>query len=280
MGPMSNQNPMGGRGRMVPTLPTGEIVGTYETYPQAQAAVDVLARENFPVAQVSIVGSDLKSVERVTGKLTWGRIAVAGAATGAWMGIFFGLLIEMLSPTTGLGILIAAVLLGAGFGMLFGLVSYAITRRTRDYTSMTQVLASSYSIVVTPELATRARALLMNSGAGVGVPRSGGSFAPPAQHPPVPPRSRVAEPAGPSQSAPPRSGTPAPRYGEFAPPSPTPQSGEGGTPSGSAGEASSGEQRGPGSSERGPNQHGTNHPGSNQHDSNQHDSSQHDSSQR
>ena len=138
---MSSQGPLGGRPRQIfPSIPQGEVVGVFETYPQAQSAVDLLVRADFPAAQISIVGSDLKTVERVTGKLTWGRAAAAGAASGAWLGIFFGLLIEIFSPAIGLGIVFAAVLLGAGFGMLFGLVSFAITRRRRDYTSLTQVL--------------------------------------------------------------------------------------------------------------------------------------------
>jgi hypothetical protein len=152
---------MGGRGRaLFPTLPRGEAIATYETYLEAQQAVDVLARADFPVNRLSIVGSDLKSVERVTGKLSWGRVAIAGAASGAWLGLFFGLLLIIFSPATSLAFIIAALLIGAGFGMLFGLVSYAINRRRRDYTSMTQVMATSYSVLVESDLVHRARNLL------------------------------------------------------------------------------------------------------------------------
>ncbi|GAB3613865.1 YflT domain-containing protein [Humibacter ginsengisoli] len=219
---MSSQGPLGGRQRGVqPTVPRGEVVATFETYPEAQAAVDVLARADFPVAQVSIVGSDLKTVERVTGKLTWGRVAAAGAASGVWLGIFLGLLLLIFSPATSFGVLLAALLLGAGFGILFGLVSYAITRRRRDYTSMTQVLATSYSIIVDPELANRARNLLgpggVGSGSGPAGDSAGPTFAPPGEHPSDPP---PAPPAGqePGHEDDPNggnapSGEP-PRYGE------------------------------------------------------------------
>jgi len=157
---MTTPSPLNGRGRgLFPTLPRGEVVATFETYPEAQQAVDVLARADFPVDKVSIVGSDLKSVERVTGKLTWGRVAIAGAASGAWLGIFFGLLLVIFSPAVSFAFVIAAVLIGAGFGMLFGVVSYAINRRTRDYTSVMQVIATSYSVLVDADLANRARNL-------------------------------------------------------------------------------------------------------------------------
>jgi hypothetical protein len=186
---------MNGRNRLLfPTLPRGEIVATFETYPEAQQAVDVLARADFPVDKVSILGSDLKSVERVTGKLTWGRVALAGAASGAWLGIFFGLLLIVFSPTVSLAFVLAALLMGAGFGMLFGLVSYAINRRRRDYTSVMQVIATSYSVLVDSELGNRARNLLESGGAGEHAATAPG-WTPPAQpqHPSDPP---PAPPAG------------------------------------------------------------------------------------
>lgn len=209
----------------IPSVPRGESVGDFETYPQAQEAVDVLARADFPVDKVSIVGSDLKTVERVTGKLSWGRVAVAGAASGAWLGVFFGLLLVIFSPVTNLGFIVAAVLLGAGFGMLFGLVSYAITRRRRDYTSMTQVLASSYSVIVDPQLANRARNLI----AGGGEPAAAAhrSDPPVAPHPSDPPPApHPSDPPAPEHDSEPPAHEDAgaqspedrqrPRYGEFS----------------------------------------------------------------
>jgi hypothetical protein len=54
----------------------------------------------------------------------------------------------------------AAVIIGAGFGMLFGIVTYTINRRTRDFTSTHQVLASRYEIIVEPALLIKAQELL------------------------------------------------------------------------------------------------------------------------
>ncbi len=195
---------------MFPTLPRGEVVATYETYPEAQQAVDVLARADFPVDKVSIVGSDLKSVERVTGKLTWGRVAVAGAASGAWLGIFFGLLLVIFSPQVSLAFVLAAVLIGAGFGMLFGVVSYAINRRRRDYTSVMQVIATSYSVLVDSDLVNRARNL-MQGGVGDGreAPVAHPSDPPVAPHPSDPPPA-FPQPEHPSDPPPAPPAPPAP----------------------------------------------------------------------
>lgn len=132
-------------------------MATYETYDDAQKAVDALAKANFAVKELSIVGNDLKSVERVTGKLNYGRVSVGGAVSGAWLGLFFGLLLLIFSPTPDYGIVIAALLIGAGIGMLFGIISYLINRRRRDFTSVMQVIADNYQIIVSPESASGAR---------------------------------------------------------------------------------------------------------------------------
>ncbi|WP_349901715.1 general stress protein [Parafrigoribacterium humi] len=158
---MSGQNPFQRRGPVFPTLPRGDVLGTYDTYVEAQSVVDRLARAEFPVKQVSIVGSELKTVERVTGKLTYGRAAGAGAASGVWFGLFIGLVLFIFSPVPNAVVYVgAAALIGAGFGMLFGIVSYALNRRRRDFTSTHQVLASKYEIIVDPSLVMRAQELL------------------------------------------------------------------------------------------------------------------------
>ena len=64
-------------------------------------------------------------------------------------------------PETSAGrVLRAAALIGAGFGMLYGIASFAISRRRRDFTSTHQVLATSYQIVVDPEVSSRAHEVL------------------------------------------------------------------------------------------------------------------------
>ena len=45
-------------------------VATYEDYLTAQRAVDFLSDNKFPVDQVSIVGEDVRLVERVLGRWT------------------------------------------------------------------------------------------------------------------------------------------------------------------------------------------------------------------
>ena len=157
---MTNQSAFGRRPQVQPTLPKGDVLGTYETYLEAQAVVDRLAKADFEVKKLAIVGNDLKTVERVTGKLTNGKAALTGAVSGAWFGLFLGLLLFLFSPSPELGFVAAATLIGAGFGMLFGVATMAIGRRRRDFTSTHQVLASNYQIIIDTELTLKAQDVL------------------------------------------------------------------------------------------------------------------------
>ncbi len=158
---MTNQTKITGRPAAFPSLPKGDVLGTYDAYEEALAVVDRLSRAEFPVKQVSIVGSDLRTVERVTGKMTYGRAALAGAASGAWFGLFLGLLLFIFSPTDNSFLYVgAAILIGAGFGMLFGIVSYSFNRRRRDFTSIHQVIAAKYEVMIDPTLTVKAQEIL------------------------------------------------------------------------------------------------------------------------
>jgi hypothetical protein len=66
-------------------LPTtaATSVGDYPTYAAAQQAVDYLSDHGFPIQHTTIVGSDLRLVETVTGRLTVAGAALAGAGGGA-----------------------------------------------------------------------------------------------------------------------------------------------------------------------------------------------------
>lgn len=162
---MSNQSLFGRRAPVTPSIPKGDVLGTYDTYLEAQGVVDRLSKADFDVAHLSIVGNDLKTVERVTGKLTYGRAALAGAASGAWLGLFFGLVFTLFTPPTpqSFGFVGAALLIGAGFGGIFGIVGYAVSRRSRDFTSTHQVIASNYQIIIDPELTAKAQAVLTST---------------------------------------------------------------------------------------------------------------------
>jgi hypothetical protein len=178
----------GGQQRGLPTPPRGEPIARYDTYLDAQRAVDFLSDHHFPVQNVTIVGTDLRMVERVTGRLNYGRVSVAGALSGAWFGLFVGLLLSLFGGGPGFSVL-AAVIIGAGFGILFGLISYAATGGRRDFTSTSQIVASEYQVLCMAEQANAALELLSRLPGGTGRPVR-------ATQPP-PPSAETGPPSGP-----------------------------------------------------------------------------------
>lgn len=143
--------------------PTGWPVGSFDSYGDAQAAVDKLSDLEFPVADLTIVGVDLMEVERVSGRLTWPRVIGGGAASGAWIGLFFGLLFSFLG-----GDMTSALLLGLLMGVVFGVVSaavpYALSAGKRDFTSRTEIVAGRYDLLCDPARAPEARDIIARSG--------------------------------------------------------------------------------------------------------------------
>ena len=72
------------------TLDYPMSLGTFEKYDQAQRAVDYLSDHEFPVENCMIVGTELKQVERVTGRLTRGRVAGRARSRGCGWGCSSG----------------------------------------------------------------------------------------------------------------------------------------------------------------------------------------------
>ncbi|MDP3972743.1 MAG: hypothetical protein Q8P61_07525, partial [Candidatus Nanopelagicales bacterium] len=139
------------------------LLASYDQYLDAQAAVDKLSDNHFPVAGVSIIGVDLRLIEIVVGRMSWGRAAAGGLFAGAWFGLLLGIFVsffarsEEWSPTT---LIILGLLYGAAFGIVFGLVSYAMTGGKRDFMSRSQIGAARYDVHVDASTIAQARQIL------------------------------------------------------------------------------------------------------------------------
>ncbi|QGU04286.1 general stress protein [Corynebacterium comes] len=143
--------------------PTGWPIGSFASYEDAQAAVDKLSDMQFPVKDLTIVGVDLMEVEKVTGRLTWGRVIGGGALSGAWIGVFFGLLFGLLGGGF-LTPLLTGVAIGVVFGVVTAAVPYAMSAGRRDFTSRTQIVAGRYDVLSDPARAAEARDIIARSG--------------------------------------------------------------------------------------------------------------------
>ena len=148
-----------------PVSAAWNTVARFDDYETAQRAVDRLSDDGFPVEQLDIVGSELRLVERVTGRLTRGRAAGAGALSGLWAGLLFGILIGLFtSGHSFLAVAATGAALGAAWGAIFGYVAHARTRGQRDFSSVRQLVATEYDLIAREGTVARARSVLSDAG--------------------------------------------------------------------------------------------------------------------
>lgn len=216
-------------------------LGVYSTYQEVQAVVDTLADNAFPVQRTMIVGTDLKLMERVTGRKTWGKVIGQGVLSGLWMGLFLGLLLMFISQSS-LAIVVTSVLMGIVFFTVWSAVSYAMTGGKRDFTSMVATIPMQYELMVEHTNAEEARRILAEAGAAPSQPTMPHSTVPgrpdlgdqgggrphggPAGQPPAAGSPTAGSPSPGGGSGRPSYGQPAPTSSPAAAPSPRPSYGQ------------------------------------------------------
>lgn len=214
---MSINQPTPKSSREILKLKRPMSVAIYDEYADAAHAVDYLADRQFPVENLAIVGTDLKSVEKVTGNVTWPKVLFAGFLQGSMWAGMFALFMWFMSPGSSLLTMLLMALLGfGGVGMAMSAFQYRARGGERDYTSTTAIIATHYEVLAEADVVDRARHLL--TGGAVHQTRQLPEAAPPA--PPVdlgglpPPFGQQPQPA-PQQPlpAPPLPAGPPPYWG-------------------------------------------------------------------
>lgn len=149
---------------MADRQPARRSIAMFDSYADAQRAVDRLSDAGFPVERVAIIGHGLRYVEQVAGRMTIARAAAIGASQGAALGAILGLLTGIIFATDPNPSLILMVLYGLGAGALlgatFGALTHAALGGTRDFISVPSMQAERYELVVDDEVAEQASQLL------------------------------------------------------------------------------------------------------------------------
>jgi hypothetical protein len=149
------------RNMKVLSLDFPQSLAVYEEYVAAQKAVDFLSDHEFPVQNCMIVGTELKQVERITGRLTNARVAGLGAMSGLWLGLFVGLIFSFFGKDgNGFAVIVSTAIMGAAFGTVWSLIGFLATRGQRDFSSVSAVVATRYEVLVEHKLLAQAQELL------------------------------------------------------------------------------------------------------------------------
>ncbi len=129
----------------------GSSLASFTDYKQAVSYVEKLIENDFPAKLVSIIGTDLKTVEIIKGKLGYGRVSISGAITGSWLGLFFGLIFGVTGTATEQLLLtnvLAGIIIGSGLGMLLNILRFSVTKNRRGFISGQSVIAKKYEVIV------------------------------------------------------------------------------------------------------------------------------------
>lgn len=137
-----------------------QSIGTFGTYAEAQRAVDHLSDEKFPVENLVIVGTDLRLMERVTGRRSWGTVLRDSAISGIGTGLIVALIFMIFVPREPLSLFAAAVGFGIVISMIFGAISYGFSAGKRDFNSIAQTVATRYEVLCEHKVADQARETL------------------------------------------------------------------------------------------------------------------------
>jgi hypothetical protein len=155
----------GGMPALDPISAAWNTVARFDDYESAQQAVDRLSDDGFPVENLDVVGSDLRLVERVTGRLTRARTASAGALSGLWAGLLIGLLLSLFtSGHSMLAVVATGAAFGAAWGAVFGYAAHAATKGKRDFASVRTLAAGRYDLIARGGTVERARSMLTDAG--------------------------------------------------------------------------------------------------------------------
>ncbi|WP_194764725.1 general stress protein [Microbacterium sp. UFMG61] len=138
----------------------GEIVASTRDYEGAQKTVSKLIAQEVPARDIAIVGQNVRTVERITGRLGYAAAARSGAVNGVLIGLFLSAILVIGNPEVPIQLFVGFVFIGVALGMLLSLVTYAIVRRRRDFASVTQFAADHYEVRVQAASLAKARSAL------------------------------------------------------------------------------------------------------------------------
>ncbi len=140
---------------------TPALLAEYPTYEQAQAAVDRLSDNDFPVQEVTIVWNRLRQIESVIGRRTVASAAGQGALSGAWLGLIFALvLVLFVDIANAIGFVVTYVVVGAVLGAVWWGLRHWSQRGRRDFASAGRLEAESYEVWVSRPNLARASAIV------------------------------------------------------------------------------------------------------------------------
>ena len=135
-------------------LTEGTPVMSFAHEHQATEYVNKLVKGEFPSEAIAIRGTDLFTIEKVTGELNYAKSAWDGFKEGIYYALSFFAVLGFLDGFTQ-EILTLSVFIGLGYGCVMVIVRVFSAWRgskSQNYVSKTEYRANRYEVLVNPEL--------------------------------------------------------------------------------------------------------------------------------
>jgi hypothetical protein len=163
-------------------------VGTYDSYGDAQRAVDRLSDNGFPVERVAIVGRGLRFEEQVLGRETVSSAALRGAGQGAIVGVLFGLFLWAISANDVAAgwLILYGLIWGAILGAILSAIFQAASGGQRDFRSASRMTADHYDVMDDEAVADEAVRILDGGTPAAAAPAATAPEPPAGSTPPAP----------------------------------------------------------------------------------------------
>jgi predicted lipid-binding transport protein (Tim44 family) len=137
------------------------------------------------------------------GRRTWGTVLLGGVQNGITTGLIMSLIFWAFMPVDNIwALFLYALAIGVLVGVVFAALSYWMSQGKRDFTSVSQTVATKYEILAEHKVAAQAREMARTMpGAALAAftpaPPMAGAYAAP-QYPPPAPQAPPAAPEPPS----------------------------------------------------------------------------------
>lgn len=142
------------------SIPRGELVQNFSSRRELDAAMAQITGAGLPAQAFFVVGHDVKQVEYFVGKLSYPRVALSSAFSGAIFGALIGLVTAIFTQTEVIPHLVMSIPLGIAIWMISGVLSFSRSNKSGAFQMRSQSIPSAFSLMGTGHAAAAARQVL------------------------------------------------------------------------------------------------------------------------
>lgn len=141
-------------------IPAGQLVQNFSSRQELDAAMGKLTAAGLPSQAFFVVGHDVKQVEYFMGKLSYPRVALSAAFSGAVFGAMIGVATALLTGTSVMPHLATAIPLGIAIWMISAIFSFSRANPNSSFQMKGHLVPSAFSLMASSAVAAHAREVL------------------------------------------------------------------------------------------------------------------------